>query len=216
MIKKTKVLNFNTGFTLVEIMVAIAIVAILAMVGLVIFSNVTRGARDSKRKQDLNAISKALYQYYLQYGRYPAPRPSSGVVSNDPTVSPCGWGPRSSSTNAPSCGGDQWLTDDPNFAQFMPIIPRDPSNDRSTGTYAEDHGLTYTYWTSATGNTFDLLARLENEDDPQSCKNVGYWVESRGGRGANISWCINTTGGTSWWSNASAEWLYVVHPQITD
>lgn len=48
------------GFTLIELMVAIAIVAILAVVGLVIFGNVQRQARDARRTQDINAIALAL------------------------------------------------------------------------------------------------------------------------------------------------------------
>ncbi|MDO8619049.1 MAG: type II secretion system protein [Candidatus Daviesbacteria bacterium] len=50
----------SAGFTLIELMVAIAIVAILSTVGLVVFSNAQSGARDSKRTSDLDAIAKAL------------------------------------------------------------------------------------------------------------------------------------------------------------
>lgn len=48
------------GFTLVELLVVIAIIAILAVVGITIFSNTQQGARDARRKADVDSIAKAL------------------------------------------------------------------------------------------------------------------------------------------------------------
>lgn len=48
------------GFTLVELMVAISIVAILAVIGLVVYGNVQANARNSQREQSLQAIATAL------------------------------------------------------------------------------------------------------------------------------------------------------------
>lgn len=50
----------SKGFTLIELMVAIAIVAILATVGLTVFSNTQKSARDAKRRTDIDSIAKAL------------------------------------------------------------------------------------------------------------------------------------------------------------
>lgn len=55
------------GFTLVELMIAITIVAILATIGLTVFSNIQRSARDAKRRADVEAISKA---YEVRYNSY--------------------------------------------------------------------------------------------------------------------------------------------------
>lgn len=55
-----KLLPKNKGFTLVELLVVITIIAILSAIGLVIFTNVQKGARDSKRKGDIDAIAVAL------------------------------------------------------------------------------------------------------------------------------------------------------------
>lgn len=52
------------GFTLVELLVVITIIAILSMVGLVAFSDAQKNARDAKRKADINAIAKALESNY--------------------------------------------------------------------------------------------------------------------------------------------------------
>ncbi len=48
------------GFTLVELLVVIAIIAILSVIGFTVFTNVQKGARDAKRRVDIEAISKAL------------------------------------------------------------------------------------------------------------------------------------------------------------
>lgn len=48
------------GFTLVELLVAVAIIAILATIGLTIFSTSQRDARDARRRADINSIAGAL------------------------------------------------------------------------------------------------------------------------------------------------------------
>lgn len=53
-------INKSTGFTLVELMVVVAIIAILSVVGIVLFSGAQKTARDSVRRQDILSIAKAL------------------------------------------------------------------------------------------------------------------------------------------------------------
>ncbi len=48
------------GFTLIELMVVISIIAVLALVGIVFFTSVNSGARDAKRKSDIDSIVHAL------------------------------------------------------------------------------------------------------------------------------------------------------------
>ncbi len=52
-----------TGFSLIELMVAMTIVAILATIGIIMFSGAQIGAKDAKRKGDLNDIKKAMYLF---------------------------------------------------------------------------------------------------------------------------------------------------------
>lgn len=59
------------GFTLVELLVVVTILAILSIVAYSAFGSQTIQARDARRKQDLAAIEKALELYFLDYGRYP-------------------------------------------------------------------------------------------------------------------------------------------------
>lgn len=58
------------GFTLVELMVVITIIAILSVVGVVVYTNVTKSARMASRRADIEAISKA-YETNFDGSKYP-------------------------------------------------------------------------------------------------------------------------------------------------
>lgn len=58
------------GFTLVELLVAISIIAVLSTIGLASFSGTQSKARDSVRKSDLRTLATTLEIYYQQKGTY--------------------------------------------------------------------------------------------------------------------------------------------------
>ena len=70
-----------SGFTLIEILVAISIIGILVGLGTVVFDNALEKGRDSRRKSDLMAIKAALELYFEDNHRYPDP--AGGGSSSD-------------------------------------------------------------------------------------------------------------------------------------
>lgn len=75
-------LNFR-GFSLIELLVVIAIIVILSTVGVAIYSDSQKSARDAKRKQDITAISSALEARYNN-GTYPPAVLDEWFVGNEP------------------------------------------------------------------------------------------------------------------------------------
>jgi len=71
------------GFTLIELMVVIAIIAILATVGLTIYTQAEKSARDGKRIADIQEIQKGLEQYYAVNGDYPATLGAASFASSN-------------------------------------------------------------------------------------------------------------------------------------
>ncbi len=62
-----------SAFTLLELLIVIAIIGILASLAAVSYSSAQRRARDSQRQADLKAIQNAVEQYYADHnGNYPA------------------------------------------------------------------------------------------------------------------------------------------------
>ena len=55
----------SKGFTLVELMVVVSIIAILSVIGIVVFTGVQKNARDAKRRADIDAISTAMEKNYV-------------------------------------------------------------------------------------------------------------------------------------------------------
>ncbi len=53
----------SLGFTLLELLVTVTIIAILTLIGIVSYASVNRRSRDVKRKSDLEEIRSALEMY---------------------------------------------------------------------------------------------------------------------------------------------------------
>lgn len=69
------------GFTIVEILIVVVVIAILASVSVSAYSGVQQRSRDSRRVSDMNAIVKALEMYKVQTGSYPATSTTNTIVS---------------------------------------------------------------------------------------------------------------------------------------
>lgn len=133
-------INNNKGFTLIELVVSMAIIAILAAAGLSSFTTSQIKGRDGRRKSDLNQLSRALELHYNDHGAYPTNSVDGKVVGcTSPNYDqPCAWG------SGPF--GDSKGT------IYMQTLPQDPTSTRK-----------YYYYSNA--STYALYSWLENTND---------------------------------------------------
>lgn len=59
------------GFTIVELLIVVVVIAILAAISIVAYNGIQERARDSERVSDMAAIQKILEAYYIDHNRYP-------------------------------------------------------------------------------------------------------------------------------------------------
>jgi prepilin-type N-terminal cleavage/methylation domain-containing protein len=75
------------GFTIVELLIVIVVIAILATISIVAYNGVQGRARDAKRQGDMSHIIKLLELYHADNGGYPicsgtGPYTAGGTVSS--------------------------------------------------------------------------------------------------------------------------------------
>jgi prepilin-type N-terminal cleavage/methylation domain-containing protein len=85
-------LKFSTkkGFTLVELMIVVAIIAVLSVIGVTVFSGIQKDSRDARRRADIDAIASAMEANYGkttagQYNAMAATFFASNAIPSDPT-----------------------------------------------------------------------------------------------------------------------------------
>ena len=61
----------TSGFTIVELLIVIVVIAILAAISIVAYNGIQARARDNIRYQDVKSITKALELYKIDNGNYP-------------------------------------------------------------------------------------------------------------------------------------------------
>jgi len=60
------------GFTIVELLIVIVVIAILAAISVIAYNGIQSRARDNDRINDMNVIKKSLALFYIDNGYYPA------------------------------------------------------------------------------------------------------------------------------------------------
>ncbi len=76
------ILRRKAGFSLIELLIVIAILGILSVAGIGLYTSSLGKSRDARRKSDLSTIQKALESYYNDYGTYPASTASSNLCAD--------------------------------------------------------------------------------------------------------------------------------------
>lgn len=131
------------GFTLVELLVVVAIIGVLSALVMANLVGIRQRARDAQRKSDVRQIQSALELYRADLGSYP----------NTTGYTAC-------STIALTNNG--WVSDTTNLTVYLKSVPCDPS-----GSGAYNNGV---YYYTSSGSTYTLGACIENASDTD--KNV--------------------------------------------
>lgn len=64
--------KLSAGFTIIEILITIAIIGIMSTIGIVSYTNIQTSTRDSQRSSKISILSEALEKYFEQNGEYPS------------------------------------------------------------------------------------------------------------------------------------------------
>lgn len=136
------------GFTLIEVLIAVAIIAVISSVGFISFGKATSLARDHKRKADLKEIAVALELYYAKNGHYPSD----------------GFNLEYNSTSA-----QPWI---PNLVPgYLQSLPTDPVNKPGQLYLYLTGNLTGPIACTSSPPYYILIAILENSGDKESLAN---------------------------------------------
>lgn len=134
------------GFTLVELLVVIAIIIILAVVGLVVYRDLSAQARDATRVTDMAELVNAI-----RLATHDATDPALAFCSG--TTPPCTGTTYPTNSNTYNTDGSGWVLvdfDEKNIATFNQL-PVDPLNN-----------ATYYYTYTSDGEYWKITGALES------------------------------------------------------
>ena len=156
--QKTKAKNKkNEGFTLIEILIVVAIIAILASVVLVGLEPTQQAGRDARRVSDLTEVQNGLELFYNACGYYPG-RSWGNVGCATGYADPSGGGSAAAGALAYSAMDKVlgWASGDLNgsFSLGLGItsLPQDPTN----------HGNYQYEYSTQVEDSYTLGAQFEN------------------------------------------------------
>ncbi|MBI5364156.1 MAG: prepilin-type N-terminal cleavage/methylation domain-containing protein [Planctomycetes bacterium] len=165
----------RAGFTLMELVIVISILAILAGTLIPRITNRMASARDARRLSDVHAIRDAIDQFYLDHGRWP---------KHDQNPSYGGWDVSQDGTFLVELVEKGYLTE----------MPKDPVND---DTY---HYRYFVFEQGAYGcrgeTPFFVLGVKSFETTEVAEKNAGFFKCAERNWGDEFAYV--TGGGASW------------------
>ena len=78
--------NLQKGFTLIELMIVVAIIGILAAIAIPVFLNQRKKATEASMKSDLRTVANEMETYFTDYQVYPTVTGTAGNATVGTTV----------------------------------------------------------------------------------------------------------------------------------
>lgn len=175
----------RNGFTIIELLIAIVVVAILASISVVAYKGIQDRARYSLAQDTITQLTKALEIYYLQHGEYP----NSHL---------CAGSPGEYNYQHRWCGWDQGTNDSfiPGLKEVAGSVPNLPKSlpQRDTLLYqsrgpdgGDDYGTAQYQILRFRG---DGLSDAEKENNPKLITVSGY---------DGYGWGVKSNPESEWW-----------------
>ncbi len=167
----------QSGFTLVEIMVSIVIMAIVSSAGVIVYSNAQKSVRNAKRTEDLKAITASIELYKTSTGTVPLQNGFNCISSSLSVLVPA----------------------------YMPVMPADPlDKGNAAGTYCYQYSSDTTATKFDVRANPNLSSTGEGFTTGGSYEAVlygadGTWCKDSDGPGdiATSGSCLDSTGANS-------------------
>jgi prepilin-type N-terminal cleavage/methylation domain-containing protein len=160
--------DLNKGFTLLELLIVIAIIGLLASVVMVQFPGATKKARDARRLSDVAQILTALRIYHANTGTFPAR--TADACCDDWDQGPC--------------NGDDTFIAGLITEGAATVVPVDPAGGSGTGCYGYNYYVysAGSYGCDSSKGKFFVLGIRDLETSPRP------YPESPGWSCANRNW----------------------------
>lgn len=156
-------MKHRKGFTLIEILIVVAIIGILASVALVGLAPAQRRGRDARRLSDIKQAQTALELYYSKCGYYPG-QVQAGTTCTGRVGGPSDWAALETVITQSNLG--------------IRDLPNDPTG-----------GASYQY-ASSDGSSYTLAAILEDKNNSVLSQSAPSPSNGMADCGTNGKYCL--------------------------
>ncbi len=136
------------GFTLIELMVVIAIILILALIAIPAYRNMQDRARKSRVQSDLRTLANALQMFYTDWNQYPVDATGARLITGGDTGALSDAGKELMGQGLINAIGKVSATGEHGPIVYIEKLPIDPF-DIDSGSYfyrSDEDGTEYVMW----------------------------------------------------------------------